>query len=536
MNFLKENKNQAFLKGALILIIANLLVKVIGAGFKIPLTYIIHEEGMGLFSSAYNIYAWMFVVATAGFPVAISRMVSESRAKGNHSEVKKILRSALLLMTVIGAVGTAALYFGAGPITTYMANPDAKAGIEAVAPAILFVSIMSVFRGYFQGKQDMMPTAMSEVVEACGKLVAGFCLAWALLPMGMSFASAGAVMGVTAGALFGMLTIIIIFLFKNRKDNKLNPRTDFGTSRSTGRIIADLTKIAIPITIGASVFSLTSVIDGIMIMRRLQMSAGFSYEQANALWGSYSGYAHPVFNMPPSIITPIGVSIVPAIAAAMAGGDKGFARRTAETAVRITTLVALPCAVGISVLAGPILLFIFQNNSAEQALTLLALVIVFVSLVMVTNATLQAVGKENIPVRNMIIGGVIKIIVNYILVGMPSVNINGAPIGSMLCYIVILGLNIYSLKKEIGVSFGMAQTIVKPVLSVLVMAIVAIVTYNYTAALGNRIAVIISIGCAGVVYFGMLFILGGITRDDVEMLPKSEKILPIMEKLKLVRK
>lgn len=532
---MKENRNQAFLKGALILMIANILVKVIGAGFKIPLTYVLHEEGMGLFSSSYQMYAWMFVVATAGIPVAISRMVAESRAKGNYTEVRKILKGSLLLMTVIGLIGTGVLYFGAVPFSGYMKNTDAAVGIKAVAPALLFVCIMSVFRGYFQGKQDMIPTAMSEVVEALGKLVVGYSLAVLLMPKGLPLASAGAVSGVTIGALLGMIVIVVMFLFK-RKGDKINPVADFGTVRSTGRIITDLAKIAIPITIGASVFSLTSVIDMVMIMRRLQMSAGFSEQQAVFLWGAYSGYANPVFNVPPSIITPIGISIVPAIASAIAGGDLKFARRTTGTAVRVTTMFALPCAVGISVLSGPILMFLFQNTSAEQPLTLLSLVIVFVSLVMVTNSTLQAIGKEYIPVRNMIIGGAIKIIVNYILVGNPLFNINGAPIGSMLCYITILCMNIYSIKKEIGVKFGISQTVVKPVISSLVMAVVAIVAYNCTEFMGNRIAVVAAIGSAAVVYFATLFILGAITRDDVEMLPKSEKILPVLEKFRLVRR
>jgi len=532
---LKENRNQAFLKGALILMIANLLVKVIGAGFKIPLTYVLHEEGMGLFSSSYNMYAWMFVVATAGIPVAISRMVAESRAKGNHKEVNKILRGSLLLMTVIGLVGAAVLYFGANPFSAVMENRDAAVGIKAVAPALFFVCIMSVFRGFFQGKQDMMPTALSEVIEALGKLVAGYMLAVVLLPKGLPYASAGAVSGVTIGAFLGMVLIICIFFIKNKKEYS-SPYTDFGPERSTARIIIDLAKVAIPITIGASVFSLTSVIDMIMIMRRLQLSAGFTEEQALFLWGGYSGYANPVFNVPPSIITPIGISIVPAIATAMAKHDVVFARRTAGTAVRITTLFALPCSIGISSLAGPILLFLFENKSAEQSLALLALVIVFVSLVMVTNSTLQAIGKERIPVINMIIGGAIKIFVNYILVGTPSININGAPIGSMLCYITILSLNVYAIKKEIGVKFGIVQTVVKPVLSSLVMAVVAISVYNYVNFLGNRIAVIIAIGAAAVVYFAMLFVLGALRREDIEMLPKSEKILPIMEKLKLIRR
>lgn len=531
-----SNKNQMFMKGALILMIANVLVKVIGAVFKIPLTYVLDKEGMGLFSSSYNMYAWMFVVATAGFPVAISRMVSESKAKGNHGEVKKILRGSLILMSIIGAVGTLVLYFGAKPFSTLMQNPEAAPGIAAVAPAIFFVAIMSVFRGYFQGNQDMMPTAASEVIEAIGKLVVGYSLAVVFLPKGLPLASAGAVSGVTVGAFLGAFLLMILYFVKNKKEDHSNIYTDFSTSRSTKRIVVDLAKIAIPITIGASVFSLTSVIDMIMIMRRLQMSAMFSYDQAKILWGSYSGYATPLFNMPPTVITAISISIVPAIAAAVTKGDRAFAQKTAKTAVKITTLFALPCAVGMSVLAGPILMLVYHDSFAESSLTLLSLAIVFVSLVMVTNAMLQAVGKENIPVRNMIVGGIIKIVVNYTLVGMPEININGAPIGSNLCYITILFMNIYSIKKEIGVKFGIVQTVVKPVLCVAVMALVALFVYNGTAFLGNTLATVLSISVAGVSYMIMLFVLGAISRDDMEMIPKSEKLVPIMEKFRLIRR
>ena len=524
------------MKGALILMMANILVKVIGAVFKIPLTYVLDKEGMGLFSSSYNMYAWMFVVATAGFPVAISRMVSESKAKGNHTEVKKILRGSLILMSIIGIVGTLILYFGAKPFSDIMQNPEAAPGIEAVAPAIFFVAIMSVFRGYFQGNQDMMPTAASEVIEAIGKLVVGYSLAVVFLPKGLPLASAGAVSGVTVGAFLGALLLVILYFAKKKKVGSEPVYTDFSTPRSTKRIVVDLAKIAIPITIGASVFSLTSVIDMIMIMRRLQMSAMFSYDQAKILWGSYSGYATPLFNMPPTVITAISISIVPAIAAAVTKGDRVFAQKTAKTAVKITTLFALPCAVGMSVLAGPILMLVYHDSFAESSLTILSLAIVFVSLVMVTNAMLQAVGRENIPVRNMIVGGIIKIVVNYTLVGMPEININGAPIGSNLCYITILFMNIYSIKKEIGVKFGIVQTVVKPVLSVAVMALVALFVYSGTAFLGNTLATVLSIGFAGVSYLIMLFVLGAISKDDMEMIPRSEKLVPLMEKFKLIRR
>ena len=530
---MSDKKNQTFVEGALILMIANILVKVIGAIFKIPLNYLLGDDGMGYFGSAYMVYNWLFIVATAGMPVAISKMVAESAARGNTAEVRKIFSVGYRLLAVIGLAGFAFLLIFADKCAALMANPGAAPGIRALAPAILFVAIMSVYRGYFQGQQNMLPTAVSEVCEALGKLVVGYGAAMLFIRHGIEKAAAGAVFGVSAGAMFGTIALALIHLFSKKKQP---PVAQSGQSvRSGGRLLKDLVKIAVPITIGASVFSLTSLIDAAMIMRRLQDAAGFSYDAANNLWGAYSGKAITMFNLVPTLITAISISIVPTIAGAFAVKNYAEAQSATEGSIKITVLLTAPCAVGMSLLAGPILQLIFHSRSAEPTLSVLGYAIIFVSLVSLTNAILQATGHTGLPVINMVIGGVTKVIVNYFLVGNPSINITGAPIGTNLCYIVILALNLVSIHRIIRVRYNIVSLVIKPLISVAAMAAVVIALYGRVAPMGNLVATVITIAAAGVVYAAVLLMVGGISENDIKMLPKSDKILPLMKKMKFIR-
>ena len=528
---MSNKENQAFVKGALILMIANITVKIIGALFKIPLNYLIGDDGMGYFGSAYTVYNWLFIVATAGFPVAISKMVSESRAKGSFGEADRIFNVAYKLLACIGVLGSLALFFGAEKCAQIMTNPGAAPGIKALAPAILFVSLMSVYRGYFQGRQNMMPTAISEVSEALGKLIIGYFGAYLLLKGGLEHAAAGAVAGVSAGGFLGFLALAIIFFKLKDKKQKNN----LETKRSDKELLKELVKIAVPITIGASVFSLTTLIDAAMIMRRLQESAGFSYQDANNLWGAYTGKSITMFNLVPTLITAISVSIVPTISGAFATNNKELTQSSVLSSLKITVLLTAPCAIGMSLLAGPILMLVFRSTSAQSTLWILAYAIIFVSLVTVTNAILQGTGNAGIPVKHMIIGGIIKIIVNYILVGMPNVNIVGAPIGTNLCYIVILVLNLISIKKILKIKLSVTQLVLKPLISVIAMGAVVILAKIYLGNMGAFVTVVASIMLGAVSYFFTLFATGGITKQDISMLPKAEKLLPILEKLKLVK-
>ena len=528
-----QNKSTSFMHGAIILLIANIVVKVVGAIFKIPLTYILDEEGMGYFSTAYQVYTWLFIVATAGIPVAISKMISESHTKNRINEVKNIYSVSIKLLLCIGVAGFAVLYFGADFFAkTLLKNPGAAWGIRAVAPAMLFVSLMSAYRGYFQGHQNMIPTALSEIFEALGKLIIGFGAAYLLISKGKELSAAGAVFGVSCGALMGFLVLIFMYRRHKAKPEKLNGMSQESETKSA--ILKKLIKIAIPITIGASVFSLTSLIDTAMIMRRLQ-AGGFSASEANSLWGSYSGYAFPLFNLPPTLINAITVSIVPAIASAYAKKDYAEASHTTSKSLKITVLFALPCSVGMAMLSGPILSLVYNNTNATSTLTILACAIVFVSLVLVTNAILQSTGNEMIPVVTMVIGGIVKVITNYFLVSHPEININGAPIGTTLCYVIILSLNILAIYKKLHIKLPVSQLLIKPGIAAASMALVLWFVAPVFENMGRLLSTLVPIGIGAVVYLLVLVIIKGIQEDDIALLPKAELLTKVCKKLKIVR-
>lgn len=528
----KTNVNQSFMKGAVILIIANALVKVIGAVFKIPLTYIIGEEGMGYFSTAYQMYTWLFIIATAGIPVAISKMVSESIAKNKAYEARHILSVSMKLLMCIGVFGFVVLFFGADFFAEkLLKNPGAAYGIKAISPAMLFVSLMSAYRGYFQGHQNMLPTAASEVTEAVGKLVIGFGGAYILASRGMELASAGAVLGVSCGGALGFA--VLFFIYHKRKEKVTAGM--IGDDKTKGSVILkNLVKIAVPITIGASVFSLTSLIDMAMIMRCLQ-SGGIAEDAANKLWGSYSGYAFPMFNLPPTIINSITVSIVPAIASAFAVGNTKEASHVTCKSMKLTILFALPCAVGMSVLSEQILMLVYNNANATSTLSILSCAIIFVSLTLVTNAILQATGHVMVPVRNMIIGGIAKILINYYLVSHPSININGAPIGTTVCYIIILVLNLVSMKHKMNVNFPIVELAVKPIIASAALGISVFAVRGVFASFGRIIACAAPIAVGVVVYVAVLILIRAINEEDIRLLPKADKLVGVCRRLKIIR-
>lgn len=580
-------KKQTYLEGAATLVIANLVVKVIGALFKIPLANILKEEGMALFSTAYNFYTVLFVIATAGLPVAVSKMVSESLAKKNNKEVDRIFKAAVSLLSILGIIGACILFTGARAFASMTGSKGSYLGIIAIAPAIFFVSVLSAFRGYFQGMSNMIPTAFSEVIEALGKLLIGLFLAYMLMPSGIVNAASGAVLGVTSGVLFASIFMICAYIINRRKTKAANLGQDI-SARSTKQIFVLLLKIAIPITIGAAVSSVTNVIDMVMIRQRLQnimvtpemfanlteyygltpdvvtIGKNIIEKPSEILYGAYSGFAVPMFNLPPTIVTSLSMSIVPAISSAFAIKNFGETKKLTESTVRITTLFSLPCAVGLSVLAGPVLLVVYNNVRSEHMLFILAYAVIFVCLVSVTTAILQATGKVMIPVYNMLAGGVVKIITNYILVGTHNFNIGGAPISTLLCYMTIATLNLIQVKRILSPTFNFTDNIIKPLVSAAVMGVVAFFGYNFTASLiggpqfdlsftlhfieavppvtpvaGNlRLKAIIALGVAMIlaviVYMIMIFMLKAIKKDDILMMPKGEKLSNLLVKLKLI--
>ena len=551
---MSENKKQSFVQGALVLVAAALLVKFIGFFFKIPLTFLIHDDGMGLFNSAYQIYTIMFIIATAGFPTAISKMVAESLALNRRREADRVFRVAICILAVIGVAGSLFLFFGAERISGWIENKRSLQAIQAIAPAVLCVSFMAVFRGYFQGRQNMFPTAISEVTEALGKLIFGYLFAWMFISHSVEKAAAGAVFGVTMGTVMGFFTLLIMFgLYKRKKEQYIPGETTDSYKSITKKLI----RIAVPITIGASVSSLTNLADMFTVMRRLQDIThlnpeflekyqsiiatlknfdGISMNEqlANSLYGMYTGKALTLFNFPLTMVVALGMSVVPVIAGALAKNDKTGAQKAVKTVLKITVMFAIPCAIGMYVLASPILQVVFSDSLATSLLQKLAISIIFVALLQITTSILQAYGRTVVPVINMIVGGIIKVVINYNLVAIPSVNIDGAPIGTMICYCTVMVLNMFWIIKETKCKFNIVEYIIKPLFAGAVMGAVAYFLYNGISGMGTVIALGVSIVAAVFVYFAMLLVVRAFNEDDIRMLPKGEKILKMFRKFHLV--
>lgn len=516
-------KKQGFLQGALIIAIAHIVVKIIGALYKIPLTrYILGPDGIGIYNSSYTIYNVLFIVSTAGLPVAISKMVSESIANDNYKEALKIFKVSRIILFILGVLGFCILLFGAGAFADFLKIPSAGIAMMAMAPSLFFVSLMSAYRGFYQGMSNMMPTALSEVIEAGGKMFVGLLLSYLFLSYGIEYAASGAILGVSTGTFVAAL-FLMLYWYRLRPQVKNLCKAEQQTEKSK-TIASKLIKLAVPITLGASVFTLASVIDLTMIMRQLA-GLGFDEDARTTMYGYYSGYAVTMFNLPPTIIASLAVSIVPAISVSLVKKDWATATKTVETAIRITLLIALPCAVGMSVLSGPILNLAFNDTGAELLLKILAYGIIFVSIVMVANAIIQAKGNVWVPVINMCIGGIVKIIVNYVLVGNINININGAPVGTVLCYLTTALLNLVAIHKYFSPKYGVGF-IVKTVISVVIMGICASISYNALISItsSNSISLLVSIALSAIIYFVLLLALKAVEKQDVLAMPCGEKI------------
>ena len=526
----KKNK-QNFLQGALILLIANLIVKVIGACYRIPLARMLGKAGMGYYSTAYTMYTFMFAVATAGFPVVVSKMVSESLASNNRREAQKIYYIATVVLGSIGLIGSAVLYFFAEPFADMLGNSGAVMSIKAIAPAVFFVALMSACRGFFQGNQNMYPTAYSEVIESSCKLVAGLIFASMLMSRGYQQAASGAMHGVTLGTVLCTIFLVITFAVNKRKNACVQVSMP---GRSSVSLAKELLILAIPVTIGACVSSLTNVIDMFTIMTRLQ-SAGVSESLANEMYGAYTGYAVTMFNLPLTLIAALAMAIVPAVAGSLKSGLKTQAAGFVESALRITFLFGLPCAIGLSVLAESIIMLVFDVTDAWQQLQILAIAVIFVSFLSVTNAILQAYGKMMIPVINMIIGGIIKVVMNYVFI--PAYGINAAPFSTNVCYFVIVVLNLAWIIHISGVKLKLFDFWLRPIIAVAAMGIGVAFVYSQLTAfgLGVKTACIISAGCGVVIYGLMIFAVKAIRREELLMLPKGGKLVAICEKIHLLR-
>lgn len=535
-----QQTSTLMMKGATILVIAGIVSKIFGAIFRIPLTNMIGAEGQAYYSAAYAVYNLLFVIATAGFPVAISRMVSARIAEGDFINAHKSYKLAMKVSWALGIVSFVVMYFGAGAIAGFYKNPGSEASMKAISAALLFTPLVASMRGYYQGRQDMKPTGITEVIEQMVRVAAGLTLAYMFYKTSLVRAAAGATFGASAGIIAAYAAMMIIYARDRRTRSGLFEKSVKRDETDKTRL-KELLAFLIPITIGSAVMPIMFNIDAAIIPRRL-LESGFDRVMTDKLYGLMGGFCDPIINLPNIFIDAICISLMPAVTTAYTLKIKKDMDDHIKTGLKTMMIITYPCAIGLIVLAKPILTMLFYRKYDEAvmavpALQILAVSIITLAIMRTFSTSLQGIGKMMLPVWNLMIGAVVKAIVSYILLGIPEVNINGAAFGSVIAYVTAGILNYRALKKYTNVSLDVSSIFIKPLGAALIMGAAALLSYKalFMVTSSNSISTMVSIMFAAAVYFVAAFRTGAVTKEEIELIPKGELLYRLAVKLKVAK-
>ena len=574
-------KTQGFIKGAMILTAAAMSVKILGMLFKIPLQNILGAVGMSYFNSAYSIFTPIYALSVSGLPVAISKLVAEQSARGCYRQVRKIRRVSLALFLVFGLGGMLVLFFGAEFFAGVIGNPGAALSVAAIAPSILFCCLVSSYRGYHQGLGNMTPTALSQVVETCAKVICGIALSLYMLGRGLSeyaeigtvfgqfaptaeqarlmvlpWAAAGAVLGVTISTAVGSVFLFLrhTFLGDGIAKKKLQTSPE---PQPSGQITGSLLKIALPVCLSAAFTHLTNLIDLVTIMNRVGVAVA---RDPVAVMGMYAGhipetvaqsdlpaylygvfaYTTSLYHLPAAITVTLGVSALPAISARWALGDRSRLADQAASVIKLASLIAIPAGFGLFALSEPILTLLLPAQLHDVAIAApvlrgMGLAAVLLGITTPMASIFQAVGRADIPLKLIAAGAVIKLCSNWVLLAIPELNIRAAPYGTILCYGFVLIAGSVALGRVIGRPVNIGKNLVKPLICGIWCAIAANTSYELLfRLLDARISVLLAIVFAAVIYAIFVLFMKIITKNEAMLLPNGKKIVKILEKFSFI--
>ena len=578
-----QRKKQSFFKGAFILSVAALIVKLLGAIFKIPLANILGGDGMGYFSTAYDIYMPVYVISNAGLPVAIAKIVAESASKRRFRDVRRTLKIANTVFLVTGLLGFSLLFFGAGFLVKMINNPGAYLAVMAMAPTVFFVCLTSAYKGYYEGLSNMYPTALSQVVDVIVKLVFGLGLSMVAYTVGINefetsgtvfgkffenpeearlavlqVAAAGAILGVALGALGSFLSVYI----RHKKSGDRITEEELSAPQvvtPTGKILKSIIRMAIPIALGSCVGQITGVIDLVSIMDRLRFAVTANPEVMQAVYGAdvsadkmvetipnflygCKGMTTTLYNLIPTFTVAFGVSALPAITTAWTEKNTVALKENVEDVLRMTMLLVLPAGIGMSALSHGILSILYGGRPGEvevaaPLLAVLGIAVIFSATCSPVNSMLQAIGRADLPVKIMVGCAAFKLVFNYVTVGIPEINILGAAIGTLICYVLIMSISLVFLVKNTSLKLDYMRTFIKPLISALFCGISARLSAELLELIvSERLATVCGIAVGGLVYVAALVLLRVINEEDVRKLPKGETLARLYAKLPMAKK
>lgn len=585
-------KKQSLLNGALVLVLATAFVEVIGVLYKIPLTELIGTMGRGYTGTAFNIYIPVYNIAMAGLPVAISKLVAQSVAEGHFNNVKKIFKIAFRLFFAAGAIGTVVLLILAYPYAKSMKALESLPSIFMIAPAVFVCCVMATYRGYYSGLRNQNPSAVSQMFEVVGKLAFGLGLAYVVQRYGMScfeqglpvfgkecstssdavmaltpYAAAASIFGVTMGAVCSLMFLVI--RHKIVGDKITAEELAASPAADTGKNIAKLMfAIAVPVVVSTLVMNITNLIDSWAIQYRLQyaIDSGLPiisdmYSEAlsiadkmtnvqlkSYLYGAYE-IALDFRNLVPTITTTLGMSAIPVLAEAWTLKNKLMIRSSIESVMRIAMLISLPTGIGMAILSKDLLNIMYgMSDSISISATVMTIYGCFTFIMAAAQPLinmLQAIGRADIPMKSVSIAAVVKVIINFILIGIPGINIMGAIVGTFCFYLITVSVNLNALIKETGVKLSYKSVFFKPLFCALMCGFAAwavsglcrnfIPAFEFGSRVSNdTVSAVIGIIAAVIVYVLALLFSKTIVKEDVKMLPKGEKICKVLEKYDLI--
>lgn len=549
-----SEKRSTFYGGAAILMVGSLLVKLIGAVYKIPLGNILSNEAYVDFTAAYNVYNLFLTITTAGLPVALSKTVAEANALERQNQVRRVFSVALKTFLTLGLLCFFAMSLFSAPLSVFMGDSSAVWCVRALAPSVLCVCVMAAFRGYYQGHSNMVPTAVSQVIESLGKLVFGLALAWLILnylPGAESYrqrmSAAGAILGVSIGSVIALCYITSYYLRRRKARPAASDVPDGG-----GSILKRLLALAIPITLGSAAISIVTLIDTRVVLNLLEKMyhdlpqlitpeavaqqlelGGVTPElyMAQGLKGIYDKLM-AIYNLPSQLMVAITASVIPAVSACLARRDALAASRTSESALRIGVILAFPMGVGLFALSGPIVQLLYPDMDVAiggPILSILGLATIFVCIMSLCNSILQANGRVGLPVLAVVVGGVIKIVVNYRLVGDYDINILGAPVGTLACFGAVALLDILFIRLVVPSPPSFLRAFAKPLLASVLMGGAAWGVCGLVSRyVGPRLGCLVGILAGVAVYFALVVLLKVFSKDDLELMPKGDKIAKLL--------
>lgn len=530
-------KQQSTTKGFAILGFTNLFCKFLALVYLPLQTMILGYDGNSLAANGYKIYTFIFSLSNAGLPVAISKLVAEQEAVGNYRGASKVLRYSFFSLMALGAACSLFLLAGAKWIShDYLHQPDAMLMIRAFSPALLFTSVTCTFRGYFQGRKNMMPTAVSQIVEQLFNTVCTVLFAWVLIRHGLAWGVAGTAVGTVAGAAAAAIFLLYVFaLSKGQRSREIRLSRYDGPELERDQIFRQILRYSIPAIVNTVATCAPDLIDANSVVSRL-MAGGMSYKNASTLNSVYSYQYERPFTIAIAFSTAIVTALIPAISSALAVNDFKTIRKKISDGYKAIFFITVPSVAGLTFLARPIITLVFINkNMGWQLLVAGAWTAIFFVIMSNQTAVLIAVGRPVVASLNLIIGMAVKLLLNYSLLTVPCINIYGAIAGTAVGWIIASLLNQYAININLGMRVPYLRHLIKPTAASLLMGAAAFVLYNVLnfvtqhagKILGSDIAILLTVGFAAPFYFVLMVLWNGISGDDILRLPMGRKIYKI---------